>query len=134
MDKSCRKCGVKLLAGTNWKPSSEKRKDYICSECRKPLAIRDHLTLKRATIKEYGGECTCCGETKLEFLTIDHINGNGAEERRNLNVGAGHQFYHLLKKQGYPKGNYQVLCFNCNFAKHAYGKCPHQPYDVKSAE
>ena len=29
-----------------------------------------------------------------------------------------------LKRNGYPAG-YQVLCFNCNFAKHRKGACPH---------
>lgn len=127
MTKACRKCGDSLIAGENWKPSSEKRRDYICKVCRRPQSVAEKLTVKRLTIETYGGECVCCGENTLEFLTIDHIDGNGAEERHNLNMGGGHQFYHWLKKQGYPKGNYQVLCFNCNFAKHAYGKCPHQP-------
>jgi hypothetical protein len=29
-----------------------------------------------------------------------------------------------LKNSGYPPG-FQVLCFNCNFAKHRKGQCPH---------
>jgi hypothetical protein len=126
MEKLCRKCGVDLLVGENWKPSSEKRKDYICSECRKPLLVRDRLVIKESTIMEYGGICACCKEATLEFLTIDHIDETGAQERKSLNMNGGHQFYYWLKMQGYPKGNYQVLCFNCNFAKHVYGKCPHQ--------
>jgi hypothetical protein len=33
--------------------------------------------------------------------------------------------YRSLRNQGYPPG-YQVLCHNCNWAKYAYGECPHQ--------
>ena len=30
-----------------------------------------------------------------------------------------------LKKLGYPKDGYQLLCHNCNCAKGWYGACPH---------
>lgn len=71
-----------------------------------------------------GPWCQCCGETIIEFLTIDHIDGKGAEHRRKLNR---HCIYTWLIKNNYPKG-FQVLCLNCNFARWAYGKCPHK-YD-----
>jgi hypothetical protein len=53
----------------------------------------------------------------MDALTIDHIKGNGAEERRRLAKQArGSRFYLWLKRHGYPEG-YQVLCFNCNNIK-----------------
>jgi predicted HNH restriction endonuclease len=30
-----------------------------------------------------------------------------------------------LKRQGFPKDEFQLLCSNCNQAKHRYGQCPH---------
>jgi hypothetical protein len=30
-----------------------------------------------------------------------------------------------LKRQGWPKDGYTVLCLNCNIAKGATGTCPH---------
>lgn len=80
-------------------------------------------------IEAYGGKCACCGESNPEFLTIDHIDGTGAEHRRQMGKGktfAGAEFYNWLRKQGYPKDNYQLLCMNCNFAKGHFGICPHQ--------
>ena len=74
----------------------------------------------------YGGnppKCACCGETIIEFLTIDHIDGNGAKHRK-LHTTAVH-IYTWLKRHNYPKG-FQVLCMNCNTAKGRLGKCPHQ--------
>lgn len=62
----------------------------------------------------YGGnppKCVCCGENHVEFLTIDHIAGNGTKERKQHK-----NFIHWLKKMGFPEG-YQVLCSNCNMAK-----------------
>jgi len=84
--------------------------------------------LKRELVDAYGGKCACCGESEIEFLTLDHINGDGAEERRRLGgrCWAGPTFYSYLKKLGWPKGDYQILCYNCNCAKRQSKICPHQ--------
>ena len=70
-------------------------------------------------------ECNCCKEKEIGFLTIDHIQNNGAEERKRLKINGGFEFYQYLKRKNYPKG-YQVLCYNCNHAKYLYGKCSHK--------
>lgn len=96
--------------------------------------------IRAVVMREYGGKCTCCGETILAFLTIDHVNNNGAEHRRQLgkprNYG-GITFYRWLRAQGYPKLGYQVLCFNCNCAKQYSPErtCPHKhASNIKSEE
>lgn len=91
--------------------------------------------LKRETMDAYGGKCSCCGEDNLEFLSIDHIRGDGAEHRRRnfgRNCGAGGAtFYRWLKKQGYPQDNYRCLCANCNLsARFGGGICVHQRAQV----
>lgn len=76
----------------------------------------------------YGGyKCACCGESERLFLSIDHIDNNGAEERKSgLYSGSGYSFYRWLRKSGFPAG-YQVLCMNCQVGKHKNGGvCPHQ--------
>lgn len=82
------------------------------------------LDLKRQTMEAYGGKCQCCGIKQLQFLTIDHINNNGKEER--LKYGSGKQFYALLKRQGWPNNGYRVLCMNCNWARRHGQQCPHE--------
>jgi len=72
----------------------------------------------------YGGnppQCKCCGESKIEFLSFDHINGGGSKHRKS---GIGNISYWLVKNK-FPEG-FQILCHNCNQAKSYYGKCPHQ--------
>lgn len=81
------------------------------------------LALKTGTMNAYGGHCACCGEPHVAFLSIDHINNDGAARRRE-GQGHGRNFYKWLRDHDYPTG-YQVLCFNCNFAK-SNGGCPHQ--------
>lgn len=85
--------------------------------------------LKQSTIAVYGGLCECCGIDRLQFLTIDHINGDGAKHRTEL-FGSRHEggrrFYQWLKSQGYPDG-YRVLCWNCNCGREVNGgTCPHE--------
>jgi hypothetical protein len=78
----------------------------------------------------YGGyTCVCCGETEPSFMTLDHIENDGADFRRKIKgkrTAAGYHTYTWLSKNGYPK-TVQVLCMNCNFGKRMNkGTCPHQ--------
>ena len=70
----------------------------------------------------YGGKCVCCGETIIEFLTIDHINGGGTKHRKEV---VGGRLYDWLIKNNFPEG-YQILCMNCNMAEGIFGGCPHK--------
>lgn len=90
--------------------------------------------IKKEGMLEYGGKCSCCGEHREKFLTIDHINNNGACERRELNLikrnkqkYTGKKFWAYLKTIGYPKDKYRLLCFNCNSGRALNGGiCPHE--------
>jgi len=83
-------------------------------------------------LQEYGGKCKCCGETEPAFLCLDHINGTGAAHRkqfcpdRGSRGGNATQLLEDLKRRGWPKDEYQILCYNCNNAKAKLGKCPHE--------
>jgi len=95
-----------------------------------PAAHRRHvkdttIRLRRKVFAAYGGKCTCCGEPRERFLTLDHTYNDGAEHRRQLNA-RGYEIYRAAVKENFP-GRYTVLCYNCNFGK-AFngGVCPHQ--------
>jgi hypothetical protein len=77
-------------------------------------------------IVHYGGpepKCACCGENRLEFLSIDHIKGKGNAHRKEIKRW-GSTFYKWLIQNRFPRG-FRVLCHNCNFSLGAYGYCPH---------
>jgi hypothetical protein len=84
---------------------------------------------REIVLNHYGGnppECFCCGETFVEFLSLDHINGGGRRHRAELKkIGFGGRFYLWLIKNNFPK-EYRVLCNNCNMSLGFYGYCPHQ--------
>lgn len=74
-------------------------------------------------VNAYGGKCVCCGETEIQFLSLDHINGGGEAERKKFFGPSGVLAY--LKSRGWPTDKYQILCHNCNMSKGFYGECPH---------
>jgi len=127
----CRGCGV-----SNRKPRPGRA---LCTKCsnrklgryyryREQMLSHQQKYIRRmrlATLDAYGGPvCKCCGDKNEEFLTIDHIDGRGAEHRRTIKRG-GHSFYLWLKQNGFPKG-FRVLCMNCNFSLGMRGYCPHK--------
>jgi hypothetical protein len=82
--------------------------------------------VKLDVIVAYGGACTCCGEDHPAFLTLDHIHGGGTQLRKNGGMKVGTPLYYQLRKAGFPQGDLQLLCMNCNFAKGHWGSCPHE--------
>lgn len=143
--KSCSPCLEKRRILTEAYKEGHKAKG-LCLSCKTPAegrlyctrhraeknrtTIRNNLKVKREVFERYGGcVCNCCSEGHIEFLTIDHIDGNGAEHRRRIfgkSAGmGGARLYRALKREGFPAG-FQVLCFNCNVAKGFYGECPHK--------
>lgn len=95
-----------------------------------PAAAAKRARIKEATFAAYGGYiCACCGETERNFLTLDHINNDGAAYRRSLygnRNAAGIVTYRRLVRDGFPVG-FQVLCMNCNHGKRMNnGVCPHK--------
>jgi hypothetical protein len=79
---------------------------------------------RNIALQHYGHKCSCCNENRNEFLCFDHINGDGAKHRKEINgkyLGMGH----WLVKNNFPDG-FQCLCHNCNLAKGFYGYCPHE--------
>ena len=73
-----------------------------------------------------GRKCSCCGESHMAFLTVDHTNGDGAEHKRKLGSRSGLGMYRDIVRQGIPKDRFRILCMNCNWATRTGKECPHQ--------
>ena len=104
--------------------SSETKKEYAAryrKENREKIlesGRQRRRVCREKVFAHYGNVCNYCGFDDPRALCIDHINDNGAEERRGHGdrTFAGWRFYEYLVKQGYPEG-YQTLCANCNMIK-----------------
>jgi hypothetical protein len=106
-----------------WNDPKESAKKARCSRRR----------LRLDTLEIYGGKCACCGEREESFLTIDHIHGDGNKHRREVGNNSI-SVLQAIRREGYPKDKYQVLCFNCNRSKFALGYCAHQIPNTKNYE
>lgn len=121
---ACNKCGV-IKKLELFYPSGNGYVRRTCKECYdevNSLAIRSQR-FRQDCLDQYGGICTCCGESENCFLTFDHINNDGASHREN--VRPGYSFYKWLRDNDYPD-TIQILCYNCNWGKYKLGICPHQ--------
>jgi len=89
------------------------------------------MAIRVSALKAYSGKqpsCRCCKESHIEFLTIDHTDGNGSLQKAKDGIrGGGVHLYRWLRDNGYPKG-FQVLCMNCNVSLGWWGYCPHRPW------
>ena len=141
--KTCSECSKKKIALYN-----ERKAAGLCPHCGsdKPVAPGKHCSrcqsvnkkkdkvktakLRAEVLAAYGGKCQCpgCSQTHPDFLHVDHVGNDGAKHRRELSSGkrySGHRFYTWLRKHGFPKKGFQLLCANCNTAKHRCGgQCP----------
>jgi hypothetical protein len=81
---------------------------------------RYYLKLKTEVLSHYGpnGVVQCswedCDISDMDMLTLDHINNDGADDRRVKR--GGRIFYARLRKNGYPDG-LRTLCHNHQWKK-----------------
>lgn len=103
------------------------REQCLATDRQKRRKLRDEF------LAAYGGCCTCCGETEDAFLTLEHLNNDGSHHRAEINAASprggragGLSVLRDLKKRGWPKDGYTLLCWNCNLGKALRGVCPHE--------
>lgn len=98
------------------------RRDMIWFSSLKSNRTSKWKELKIQLVNGYGGKCTCCGENRIEFLTLEHLEGDGKEHRAKFSMI---KLYQDVIDRKFPQ-KYTVYCMNCNFATR-YGKiCPHK--------
>ena len=139
--KQCRKCHLlKDEALFNFAKDKRFGKRYIkpcCKECDKVSTYewrknnptkakyidkKSRDKIRELVIAHYGrgGKpvCVWCGFGDSRALCIDHINDDGAKERRTIRdkYFCGSSFYRWVRDNGFPP-RYQTLCANCNQIK-----------------
>ena len=143
--KPCSKCGLTLPSDLKHFPSKKGNYDGLRSWCRKCHAkglrvkyraddlLREkslaglrqkYAALRREMLMAYGGACSCCGESEFSFLTLEHIYHDGKAHRQAVG-GQLRTIWNQLKREGWPKDRYTILCMNCNHATRLGQPCPH---------
>lgn len=91
----------------------------------------DRAKLRKEVHGAYGDKCQCCGEQNTKFLTLDHINNDGASHRKTLTSNGGAALLRWAIKNNYPH-SLQLLCYNCNCGRFRNdGVCPHEVRNVR---
>lgn len=110
--KTCIRCGknkdefefIQTITNPDW-----------CHSCTKEYHREYHGKLRLDVIKGLGGKCVRCGFSDLRALQIDHINGGGSQDRKN--IGTRQLYGWIIKNIIDAKEKYQILCANCNWIK-----------------
>lgn len=84
------------------------------SKRNKKYTARLKLTVLLAYSLGSKPSCTQCGFSDDRALSIDHIDGDGAQHRKE--IASGRTFYKWLIDNDFPDG-FQTLCMNCQFVK-----------------
>ena len=86
--------------------------------------------LRARMLEMYGHACECCGESRKEFLALDHRNNDGAAHRKEIRSRTSDSptshVYRQAVMLGFPNNKFRLLCHNCNMARGFYGFCPHE--------
>lgn len=122
LTKPCARCGKPFVGKLA-------QRKYCSDECRDLTLVEQRkaaeLALRLAALQHYSATvpfCSCCGTTVPAFLALDHVNGGGHRQRKEIGGG---QWWRWLRNNGYPPG-FRVLCHNCNMGRQINGGvCPH---------
>jgi len=72
-------------------------------------------SMRRKVVDCLGGKCKRCGFQDIRALQVDHINGGGYQEIKNISSKQRHQL--VLESVKNKENKYQLLCANCNWIK-----------------
>jgi hypothetical protein len=79
--------------------------------------------LRAEIIKLLGGKCSNSNcpilpeKMDIRALQIDHIKGNGSQERKKFQRNALNQYLYIIKEVKNGNKDYQSLCVYCNWIK-----------------
>jgi len=103
-------------------PNQKRWKKYAKPQSKKGIARPNsteaskktqHMTRVRALML-LGGKCETCGINDMRVLQVDHVDNNGAAERREIGRG-----YAMMKRVLANPSAYRCLCANCHAIRHS---------------
>ena len=116
------------------KEKNKKRKKEWYNKNRERILKREKermKTIRTDVLSHYSNEtmkCALCGCDDIDILDIDHINGGGCKQRRDMNFKNSDQLFRWLIKNNYPP-EFRVLCKNCNWKEGLSTRFPHRIYE-----
>jgi len=93
----------------------------ICRRCNANENKKRLIKKRQEVIKKLGGVCVLCNDNRYEVLSIDHINGNGQEDRKSHKSWKKYLDSIIDMKEKEMHEKYRCLCYNCNYTLGFYG-------------
>jgi hypothetical protein len=118
----CRPCGIRKSWDVRGRKTPEQKRETQKAWYKENREYADKNSTawreqKRLEVIEFlGGKCNHCGIIDPIVLHIDHVNDDGAKERKQLKRGYAGFLVKILNGK-LPKDRYQLLCCNCNWRK-----------------
>lgn len=97
-----------LCANCNWV------KRWASKEIRMTKKETDYKKLRREILMLLGNKCVRCGESDWRCLQIDHVNGGGQKEHKEIQTSG---ILYKIRNDPESRKDYQLLCANCNWKK-----------------
>lgn len=76
-----------------------------------------HHRVRFKIIDLLGGKCILCGFNDWRALQVDHKNGGGCKDRKNIAHSPSALQKKILESIERGEDKYQLLCANCNWIK-----------------
>lgn len=116
-NKICSVCKERKNVNEFYKLSRRSGKEVMpaCKKCASSRTKKDAKRIRLDVLMAYSSdklECCHCGEDRVDVLDLDHIDGNGNEERKKFKTSR--RLFKFLIDNNYPDG-YRVLCRNSNW-------------------
>lgn len=102
-----------------WNHNKSRERDYMDLPTEKQTTSQRHIHKLWKEAFNFFGPCKTCGSDELKFLSINHINNDGANRRRN-GEKQGPKLLSDFRKMGWPeslKEIYSLECFTCNCSR-----------------
>jgi hypothetical protein len=127
----CKKCGSTEHYLINHRDKRRGRDAVTVRPRCKPCSLKDSKwrmkkrkgAVRDAAFERFGPRCSCCGVVDREFLTLEHKNGGGRNDRRKRSDIA------IWKDAAFSPDaadRFEILCYNCNCSRGFLGYCPCQ--------
>lgn len=113
MTKFCPDCKIDKDTSTFNKANRRDGLRSYCRDCESNQRKGKLLDLKNQVYDKLGHVCCRCGFSDKRALQIDHVNGGGNRELKEVRNNATY----LQKVIKDTEGTYQILCANCNWIK-----------------
>jgi len=115
----CLSCRSKVHAKKYYRGNREnvlakQRAARQTSDTHRVIEIKWRVRQKQKALAALGGVCKRCGFSDSRALQIDHIAGNGYQERKRSLIT---RYTQIINSVSPASLGYQLLCANCNWIK-----------------